>query len=52
MIKIKSVLVNFGSEKLFEVRKAYFITTEIDLIGEKKTFLRNKSFLNEGKVKP
>ena len=27
------------------------MTTEIDLIGEKKPFLTNTSFLNEGKVK-
>ena len=35
LIKIKSVLANFGSEKQVEVKKAYFITTGIDLIGEK-----------------
>ena len=35
LIKIKSVLANFGSEKQFKVKKAYFITTEIHLIGEK-----------------
>ena len=34
LIKVKSVLVNFVSEKQFKVKKAYFITTEIDLIGE------------------
>ena len=43
MIKIKSVLANFDSEKPFKVKKAYFITREIDLIGE--------PFLNESKVK-
>ena len=35
LIKIKSVLANFGSEKQFKVKKAYFITTEIDPIEEK-----------------
>ena len=35
LIKIKIVLANFGSEKQFKVKKAYFMTTEIDLIGEK-----------------
>ena len=34
-MKIKSVLANFSSEKQFKVKKAYFISTEIDLIGEK-----------------
>ena len=34
MIKIKSVLANFCSEKL-KVQKGYFMTTEIYLIGEK-----------------
>ena len=33
--KIKSVLANFGSEKQFKVKKAYFIITEIDLVEEK-----------------
>ena len=33
MIKIKSVLANFGSEKQFKVKKGCFITIEIDLIG-------------------
>ena len=51
MIKIKTVLANFGSEKQFKVKKAYFITTAIDLIGEKQSFLENTPFLNEGKVK-
>ena len=32
---MKSDLANFGSEKQFKVKKAYFMTTEIDLIGEK-----------------
>ena len=35
LIKIKTVLANFGSEKQFKVKKAYLITTEIDVIGEK-----------------
>ena len=35
MIEIKSVLANFGSGKQFKVKKAYFMTTEIDLIGVK-----------------
>ena len=30
LIKIKSVLANFGSEKQVKVKKAYFMTTEID----------------------
>ena len=34
LIKIKSILANFGLEKKFKAKKAYFITTEIDLIGE------------------
>ena len=51
MIKIKSVLANFGSENQFNLKKAYFITTEVDLIGEKQPFLTNIPFLNEGKVK-
>ena len=51
MIKIKSALANFGSEKQLKVKKVYFIITEIDLIGEKKPFLTNAPFLNEGKVK-
>ena len=42
---------NFGSKKQFKVKKAYFITTEIDLIVEIESFLTNTSFLNEGKVK-
>ena len=33
-IEIKTILANFGLEKEFKVKKAYFITTEIDLIGE------------------
>ena len=33
------------------MEKAYFITTEIDLIVEKELFLTNMSFFNEGKVK-
>ena len=32
---MKSDMPNFGSEKQFKVKKAYFMTTEIDLIGEK-----------------
>ena len=32
---MKSDLANFGLEKQFKVKKAYFMTTEIDLIGEK-----------------
>ena len=32
---MKSDLANSGSEKQFKVKKAYFMTTEIDLIGEK-----------------
>ena len=51
MNKIKTPLTNFGSEKQFKVKKPYFITTEIDLIGEKQPFLSNTRFLNEGKVK-
>ena len=35
LIKIKTVLANFGSEKQFKIKKAYFITAEIDLIAEK-----------------
>ena len=35
LIKIKTVLANFGSEKQFKIKKAYLIATEIDLIGEK-----------------
>ena len=35
LIKIKSALANFGSDKQFKVEKVYFVTTEIDLIGEK-----------------
>ena len=45
MIKTKSVLANFGSEKQFKVKQVYFMTTEIN------PFLTNTSFLNEGKVK-
>ena len=51
LIKIKRVLANSGSEKQLQVEKAYFITTEIDLIGEKQPFLTNTPFLNEDKVK-
>ena len=51
MIKIKSVLANSDSEKQFKVKKAYFITIEIDLIGKKCPFLTNAPFLNEDKVK-
>ena len=51
MIKIKTVLANFVSEKQFKVKVAYFITAEIDLIGEKQPFLTNTPFLNDGKVK-
>ena len=51
LIKIKTVLANFGSEKQFKVKKAYFTTTEIDLVGEKKPFLTNTLILNEGKIK-
>ena len=35
LIKIKSALANFGPEKQFKGKKAYFITTKIDLIGKK-----------------
>ena len=35
MIKINWIWANFGQEKQFKVKKAYFITTQIDLIGEK-----------------
>ena len=35
MIKINWILANFDQEKQFKVKKAHFITTEIDLIGEK-----------------
>ena len=51
MIKIKSVLGNFASEKQSKVKKAYFIPTEIGLIAEKWPFLTNTPFLNESKVK-
>ena len=51
LIKIKSVLANVGSEKKFKVQKVYFITTEIDLIEEKKTILTNTPILNKSKVK-
>ena len=52
MNKFKSVLANFGSEKQCKVKKkAYFITTEIDLIGEKQPLLTNEPFFNESKVK-
>ena len=50
MIKIKSLLANFGSEKQFKVKKAYFITVEIDLIGEEQQFLTNTHFLSESNV--
>ena len=46
LIKIKTVLANFDSEKPLTVKKAYFITTEIDLIREEQP-----PFLNEGNVK-
>ena len=42
-------MANFGSEKQFKVKKAYFIT--IDLIGEKQPFLTNTPSLNEDKGK-
>ena len=51
MIKIKSVSANFGSENQFKVKKAYFIRTGIDLIGDKEPFLTNTPFLNAGNVK-
>ena len=51
MVKIKSVLANFASGKQFKVKKAYFMTEEIDLIGEKYPFLTNTPFLNKDKVK-
>ena len=51
MIKIKSDLANFRSGNQFKVKKAYFMTTEIDLIGEKQPFLTNTSFWNDGKIK-
>ena len=51
MIKIISVLAKFSSKKQFKLKKAYFMTTEIDLIGEKYLFLTNTPFLNESKVK-
>ena len=35
LIEIKSVFANFGSEKQFKVKAAYFITTEIYPTGEK-----------------
>ena len=46
-------MVNFGSQKkLFDYhKKAYFMTSDIDLAGEKQAFLTNTSFLNKGKVK-
>ena len=44
-------MANFGSEKLFKVKKAYFMKTEIDPIEEKEQFLANTPLLNEGKVK-
>ena len=50
MIKVKSLLASFGSEKQFKVKKAYFITVEIDLIGEEQQFLTNTHFLSEGNV--
>ena len=50
MIKVKSLLASFGSEKQFKVKKAYFITVEIDLIGEEQQFLTNTHFLSESNV--
>ena len=41
----KAAQANFGSEKQFKVKKSYFITTEVDLIGEKQPFLTNRPFL-------
>ena len=32
---MKSVLANFGSQKKILSKKAYFMTTEIDIVGEK-----------------
>ena len=51
MIKITNVLAKFGLEKQFKVKKAYFMTTKINIIGEKQPFLTNTPFLNEGEVK-
>ena len=34
LIKIESVLTKFGSQKLFFKKRAYLMTTEIDLAGE------------------
>ena len=45
LIKIKSVLGNFGLEKQFKVKRTYFITTAID------SLVTNTPYLNEGKVK-
>ena len=35
LIKITNVLAKFGLEKQFKVKKAYFMTTKINIIGEK-----------------
>ena len=35
LIKIRTFFANFGSEKQFKVKTAYFMTTEIDLIADK-----------------
>ena len=50
-LKLKPFLLTLLRKKQFKVQKAYFMTTEIDLIGEKQSFLTNIPFLNEGKVK-
>ena len=33
------------------MKKAYFMKTEMDFVREKQLFLKNKPFLNKGKVK-
>ena len=48
MIKIKSVLANFGSKKQFKVKKAYSLQQKLISFGKNDHFWQ---FLNEGKVK-
>ena len=52
LIKIKSVLAELVRKNNFKYyKKANFMTTEIDIVGEKQPFLTNTPFLNKGKVK-
>ena len=49
-VNLTFYLANFGSQKYLNLKQAYFMARDIDLVGG-KPFLTNLSYMNKGKIK-